>query len=83
LGSRFGAYSQALASSLFGSAVAPASEAGASAADLPAMYWFAKWEPITVATTERKLFKKSFDAYFSIVGLSSRALITLPFNKSG
>jgi hypothetical protein len=47
------------------------------------MYWFAKWEPITVATTERKLFKKSFDAYFSIVGLSSRALITLPFNKSG
>jgi hypothetical protein len=32
----------ALVSSLLGPAVAPASETGASAADLPAIYWFVK-----------------------------------------
>src|SRR5258708_2016607 len=73
----------ALASGLFGSIVASASETGASAAGLSAMYWFAKWDPITVARTERKMFRKNFDAYFNIAGLSSRSLITLPFNKSG
>ena len=47
------------------------------------MYWFAKWDPITVARTERKMFRKNFHAYFNISGLSSRSLITLPFNKAG
>jgi hypothetical protein len=73
----------ALASGLFGSVVASASETGASAAGPPAIYWFAKWDPITVARTERKMFRMNFEAYFNTSGLSSSSPITLPFNKSG
>jgi len=56
-----------------------ASQTGASAAGLPEMDGFAKWDQHHRRRDGKEEVRKNFAAYFSIAGLSSRSLIYLPF----